>query len=291
MTNAMFDQSADEPWLGVLAGQLAILATMWRGSKQISGISLRPAAQIAQTIFDADGDVSPDDLALHLTEAVSAVPGLAREGGPAIGAVVTTWFARHGKSLSAALDSLVLYYRDQRQAIRVRGVASTSVGRVTPGSLFEAVFFDWLRARRPLVLRQGVALFPALVFARARGARATERTRKLLIGLMKFRDDARVFAQQVAAFPDLPGVELRTLEGPFGIMADQLDAVLAPLAADFKTKGRPQDPLRPFEIRLLHEAGLSNGDISGLLKIKVDAVRKQLRKTRRKKSDLSASKS
>lgn len=206
---------------------------------------------------------------------------VAQGGGPTTGALVDKWMERSRAELIEAVDSLTRYYATNATAVQAAGLEAAAIDAFVPGTVFEAVFFNWLRVERPEVLKRLVALMPAILFAKGRESGGAKRARDLVTGLAKLRDDARRFAEQVAAFRDVPGVELGSLEAPLREVARHLDAVITPITAEMNATGRPQDPIRPLDVRVLHEAGLTHGDIGGLLDIKAEAVRKQLRKTRR----------
>jgi hypothetical protein len=273
------------PWVMVWAGQVAMFGAIWRGATRPEGAPPSTLALTLDQLFGADGVVPPGELKPILDAFIDSLPGLAHEGGPNVEALFDKWTSNDGMALHAAVDSLARYYAFKTSAIRARGFEGARIGPQVPECLFEAVFFDWIRTERPAVLQRGVAMMPALLFACARQAGAFQQGRELILGLMKLRDDARSLASRVHPLALVRVLNLEQVAEALTRMVGALDEILEPLtktSGGIGERGRPEDPIRPLEVRVLHELGLKNGDIGSLLDIKPDAVRKQLRKTKRK---------
>ncbi len=263
-----------------------MLGTMWRSATRPPDAP--PPSVVALTLdqlFAVDGIVPPGELRGILGAFIDALPSLGRDTGGRLGALFDKWISNQGTALHAAAASLARHYADHASAIRARAFAGINIGSLVPGSLFEAVFFDWIRAERPAVLKRGVAITPAVLFMSARQSGALRQSRELIVALMKLRDDTRTLAERVKPLGAVTILNLEHLPGALARMAGALDELLEPLiksSGGLGERGRPEDPIRPLEIRILHELGLKNGDIGSLLEIKPDAVRKQLRKTKRR---------
>jgi hypothetical protein len=273
------------PWVMVWAGQVAMFGAIWRGATRPEEAPPSALALTLDQLFGADGVVPPGELKPILDAFIESLPGLAHEGGPSVEALFDKWISNDGMALHASADLLARYYAHKSSAIRAREFEGARIGPHVPECLFEAVFFDWIRTERPAVLQRGVAMMPALLLACARQAGAVQQGRELIVGLMKLRDDARSLASRVHPPALVMGLDLEQVAEALTRVARVLDEILEPLtktSGRIGERGRPEDPVRPLEIRVLHELGLKNSVIGSLLDINPDAVRKQLRKTKRR---------
>jgi hypothetical protein len=205
---------------------------------------------------------------------------------PLTRSVVALWIERHRTELTAARESLCDAYEEGIERVR-RLPAEEQVDGWAPACAFEAIFASWLLRTKPVVLQRAVALATALFLALPSEPRMRKVADQLIKDLRILNDVATRLGLQIEALRRVDSFQsiavkadalgLKRLEGALSSIV----ALLAPHVATLKTRGRRSDPLRSMVVRCLREAGLADRDVSRLLGVKLDAIRKQARKTAR----------
>jgi hypothetical protein len=210
------------------------------------------------------------------------------DASPFTRSVVALWIERQKTELASARDSLCEAYAKDIDRVR-RLLPEWQVGGWVPACAFEAIFASWLCRTKPIVLHRAVDLAMGLFLALPSEARIRKATNQLIKDLRTLNVVATRLAFQIEtlrrddSFRSMAGkadaLGLKRLEGALGTVV----AVLAPHVSMLKTRGRRSDPLKSIVVRCLRAAGLTDRDISRVLGVKTDAVRKQARKTARKR--------
>lgn len=277
-----------EPWIKIWLGHVAITGSMLRGARPLNPAVVNPDGDALVALFDAQGP-SPAGVRAGLSAAGAAVNELLEEAPPFTRSVAALWIERHRAELTAARDSLCDAYGKDIERVRQLPLA-VQVDGWRPACSFEAIFASWLLKTKPGVLHRAVDLAMALFFALPSEPRVRQAVDQLIKDLRTLNDVATRLGLQIgtlrrddsfrAMAAKVDALGLKRFEDVLGAVV----AALAPYISILKTRGRRSDPLRSIVVRCLRAAGLADRDISRLLGVKTDAIRKQAGKITRKRA-------
>jgi hypothetical protein len=273
-----------DPWIAIWIGHVAITGSMVRGSYRIDGRKPGPDGNALDRLFILEGP-PPSEVKSLVLRYSDAVADMAHNLPARVQAGIRLWRERHRRELALVDESLSHFYAAHVERLRRECQDFRPIGEFTPGSVFEAAFAEWILTARPAVLERAVELAGGLFFTAPSEPAVRHWFNDFIRDLRQLNDVAAALAGQLDALKRaMSSVNVSEAEDLFrltglGKALRNILAILAPLTKDLKARGRRPDPWRTIAVQCFRAAGLRDGDISKILDVKRDAVRKQARRS------------